>query len=663
MFNFGVDYYPEHWPRERWEADARLMAEAGFNVVRMAEFAWVKMEPGDGQFDFAWLDDAIAVLNAQGIRVVLGTPTASPPAWLMTKYPDAFRVREDGVRVTYGNRREYCPNSPIYRRYSQRIVSQMGQHYADNLAVIGWQIDNEFGERCYCPVCRQAFQKWLCERYQSLNELNDAWGTIFWSHTYTEWDQIPVPLSTGHSPNPGLALDFYRFSSESYVNYQQHQIDVLREKCPAHFITHNLMGFGYDRLNYFDLARPLDFVSWDNYRRMQWNMQDQVDPAQAALDHSTMRGLKRQNFWVMEQQAGSGGWEIISVAPRPGELRLWAYQSIAHGADGIVFFRWRTARHGTEQYWHGLLDHDAYPSRRYQEIKQMGAEIGKIGDQILGASVQATVAMMLSYDSRFAFQIQSNNPDFKYPAHFYELYRAYHDERVSIDVVSPEGDLSGYKLVIVPALHVLRPQTAENLGRFVEAGGIVVVGARSGVKDETNAVVNMRLPGLLAALCGSVVEEYDSPAPGSTQPLRFTAPELSSASGNTFAWCDILAPQGAQIIACYTTGHYAGKPAITLNHVGQGHAVYVGTMGDGQLHRSLAKWTLSLAGIQPILETAADVEVAERWKGDKRLLFILNHSDQSQSVKLNRRYRSLLDGNMVDSETTVPAKDVLILGE
>ncbi len=238
-------------------------------------------------------------------------------------------------------------------------------------------------------------------------------------------------------------------------------------------------------------------------------MEDQVDPAQAALDHDTMRGLKHRNFF-MEQQAGSGGWEVVSVAPRPGELRLWAYQSIAHGADGIVFFRWRTARYSTEQYWHGLLDHDAHPSRRYQEIRQMGAEIKKIGDQVLGTSAKANVAMMLSYDSRFAFQIQANNPDFKYSTHFYEVYRAFNNEHVLIDVVSPNESLSEYKLVVIPALHVLSPETVENLTRFVEAGGTVIIGARSGVKDEVNAVVNMRLPGLLATLCGTIVEEYDS---------------------------------------------------------------------------------------------------------------------------------------------------------
>ena len=267
MFYFGVDYYPEHWPQERWSEDARLMAEAGFNVVRLAEFAWSRMEPQEGEYDFDWLDRAISVLAFHDIRVILGTPTASPPPWLMTKHPEVFLVREDGQRVTFGNRRGYCPNSPVYHDYTRHIVAQMAERYADHPSVIGWQIDNELGNRCYCPVCARSFQAWLRNRYGSLDELNKKWGTIFWSHIYSDWGQIPVPLTTGNSPNPGLALDFFRFASDSYVTYQQMQVDILREKCPAHFITHNFMGFGYDRINYFDLARSLDFVSWDTYQR------------------------------------------------------------------------------------------------------------------------------------------------------------------------------------------------------------------------------------------------------------------------------------------------------------------------------------------------------------------------------------------------------------
>src|SRR5215212_6049719 len=347
MFTFGVDYYPEHWPEARWSVDAQLMAEAGFNTVRLAEFAWSRLEPQPGVFDFAWL-----------VRAILGTPTASPPPWLMQAQPDLFRVDEQGRRLTFGNRREYCPSHPLYHDCTRAIVTVMAEHYAPHPHVVGWQIDNEFGDRCYCPVCRDAFQHWLRRRYETLDALNGAWGTIFWSHVYTDWSQIPVPVATGGSPNPGLALDFARFASDTYVAYQQLQIDLLRSRTSGQFITHNLMGFGYDKINYYDLARELDLVTWDNYPRTQWSLAADVDPSGPALAAATMYGLKQQPFWVMEQQAGPGGWELVSVMPRPGELRLWAYQQIAHGADGIIFFRWRTARHGAEQYWHGLLEHD-----------------------------------------------------------------------------------------------------------------------------------------------------------------------------------------------------------------------------------------------------------------------------------------------------------------
>ena len=665
MFYFGVDYYPEHWPEERWPEDARLMAEAGFNIVRLAEFAWSKMEPREGQYDFDWLDRAISVLASHDIRVVLGTPTASPPPWLMTKHPDIFRVREDGRRVTFGNRRTYCPNNPVYHEYSRQIVTAMAEHYADHPAVIGWQIDNEFGDRCYCPVCSLAFRDWLRRRYGSLDELNEKWGTIFWSHVYTDWDQIPPPLTTGGSPNPGLALDFYRFSSDSYVAYQQMQIDILREKCPEHFITHNFMGFKYSRINYFDLADSLDFVAWDNYRRMQWTMHAKVDPSHGALGADAMRGLKRQNFWVMEQQAGSGGWEIVSVTPRPGELRLWAYQTIAHGADAVIFFRWRTARFGTEQYWHGLLDHDARPSRRYEEIKRLGAEIGKACEHIYGSTVKPAVAMLLSYDSRFAFQIQANNPQFSYPEHFHQFYQALYDRHVAIDIAAPIADLSAYKLVVAPALHVVSDAATKNLKRFVEAGGVLVVTQRSGVKDEANAVVNQRLPGLLAELCGVEVDEYDSLAPDMHNGLEFALPELASSSPVPVStWCDVLKPNGATVVARYTQDYYAGKPAITLNRFGQGQAVYVGTLGHAPLYEALVEWLLDLAGVHPLLTAPEGVEVTERWQGDQRLLFVLNHTDREQEVALDGRYTDLLDGSAtLEGAVTVAPRDVLVLLE
>ena len=663
VFYFGVDYYPEQWPENRWSEDARLMKEAGFNIVRLAEFAWSRLEPKEGLFDFDWLDHVLEVLHEQGIVAVLGTPTASPPPWLMSQHPELFRVRDDGLQVSFGNRREYCPNHPLYHQYSRRIVSVMAEHFNSYPSVIGWQIDNEFGERCYCPVCQARFQEWLQNRYGTLEKLNTCWGTVFWSHVYTDWTEVPVPLTTGGAPNPGLGLDFRRFVSDAYLAYQQMQVDILRKTCPKHFVTHNFMGFGYEGLNYYDLARTLDIVSWDNYPLGFWQKDlTVVDPSVLALSHDAMRGLKQQNFWIMEQQAGPSGWETVSPNPHPGELRLWAYQSIAHGADGVVFFRWRTARFGTEQYWHGLLDHNGQLSRRYNEIKGMGAELCKIGDSILGTSVKAQVAIIQSYDSRFAFQVQPNHHHFHYSDHITHLYQTLFRKNITVDVVAPETDLSGYKMVIAPALHILTESIASGLARYVREGGTLVVTPRTGVKDDSNAVVNQSLPGLLAEVCGVTVAECDSLIAGTSQSIRFNVPGLNNLDPlEARIWVDILAPAGAEVLAHYTDDYYAGRPAVTLNKHGKGQAIYVGTFGGTALYQALFGWLVERLTITSVSTALEGVEVAERWQGNRRLMFFLNHTTVAQTISLPAGYVNILEKKTLGRQVTMAPYDVIIL--
>jgi beta-galactosidase len=665
MFNFGVDYYPEHWPEERWPIDAGLMKAAGFNVVRLAEFAWSRLEPEDGRFDFDWLDRAIEVLAAHGMRIILGTPTASAPPWLLQHNPDIFRVLETGLRQTYGNRRNYCPNHPTYHEYTRRITTRMAEHYCNNPHVIGWQTDNEYaqGDRCCCEVCRQAFGEWLRERYGTLDELNRQWGTVFWSHEYNDWSEIPAPLKTGMSPNPGLGLDYYRFSSDSYVRYQKLVVDILREQCPNHFLTHNFMGFGFGQLNYFDLAQDLDLVAYDIYPRMQWNMAVDVNPGSNGLGHDTMRGLKRKNHWVMEQQSGSGGWEIVSMAPRPGEIRLWAYQAIAHGADGVIFFRWRTALFGTEEYWHGILDHHGTPGRRYEEVKRMGQELAQAGEQIVGSEIKAPVAFLNDYDARWAFQIQPNNPQFDYPRHFQQLYDAFHRRSINIDVIAALDDLSQYRVVVAPALHVLTEAMAENLKRYVEGGGILLLTARSGVKNLANDVIAKPLPGLLSEIAGVLVEEYDSFAEGMRNPLEFCQPGFEDVQVGATIWADVLRPTTADPLARYTQDYYAGRAAITVNRFGEGRVVYVGTLGEAALFDELARWTLMEAGVKPLLAVPDGVEVTARWQDGTRMLFVLNHTKTTQLVALDRTYRNLLDGAVLWGERELPAHEVWVLEE
>src|SRR5437870_7592179 len=313
----GVDYYPEQWPRARWPIDAKLMADAGVRVVRVGEFAWSEFEPAPGRYAFAWLDDALQLLRQHDISVVLGTPTATPPAWLIQRHPEILPVDPDGVRVGFGGRRHYCPTRAVYRRYAGEIVTSLADHYREHGAVIGWQIDNEFACHrggCFCEECRTTFQRWLQRRYGSLEHLNETWGTAFWSQTYTAWEQIPLPARTVAVHNPALRLDFQRFVSDAYTEFQDLQIEILRTRCPRHFITTNLMGL-FDEIDYFKLSRPLDFVAWDNYP----GYHGPADPVRTAMAHDLTRSLKHRKFWVMEQQAGPTAWRGVWTGhPHPG---------------------------------------------------------------------------------------------------------------------------------------------------------------------------------------------------------------------------------------------------------------------------------------------------------------------------------------------------------
>jgi beta-galactosidase len=665
----GVAYYPEHWPQARWETDARLMQEAGITRVRLAEFAWHRLEPRDGHFDFDWLREAIEILGRREIRTILGTPTPTYPAWLHDIYPDLHQVKSSGQVKEWGQRQDACKNHLGYRAYARRIVERMTAALGDNPAVVGWQTDNEFGchgtARCHCANCVRAFRVWLRRRFNNqIGALNEAWGTVFWSHEYDDFDQIWPPMDTADrtandGANPGLVLDFYRFSSDVQIDFHREQAEIIRRNSPGRPITHNLMGL-FPHIDYFRLAADLDIVSWDNYPFSA----NGANRPPAPLAHDLMRGLKQKNVWVMEQGSGAGGWGSYPATPQPGQMRLWAYQAVARGADMISFFRWRSCRWGREQYWHGILYHHGIPQRRYDEAKQLGAEFKALAAELDGSEVRAEVGIVYDYDSLWALETQPNTGDgFDYRGMAGGWDEALARLGVPADGVGIDADLARYKVLIAPSVHVCPPATAERLAAFVRNGGALVLGPRSGVKDAEGAIVDALLPGLLREVAGCYVEEYDafSQVAGLEMHVRCPAGHLYRSHG----LADVLVPEGdAEATHTYADHYYTGKPAVVRHKVGKGCCFYVGTVmaGDG-LAGLLRHGVLPQAGVATLPELPESIEVSWRSKGDRRYAFYLNHSSAAVIVSLVKPGLELLTQAGVEGSLELPGFGVAIVKE
>lgn len=640
--HFGADYYPEHWPEERWETDARLMREMGIDVVRVAEFAWQKLEPSEGAFDFSWLDRSLEILAAQGIRAVIGTPTAAPPAWIIERNPEILPVDSRGVRRSFGGRHHDCQSSEVYRAHARRIVLAMARHFASTPNVVGWQIDNELGNShedfCHCDSCRAAFQKWLQKKYGSIAELNRRWGTAFWSQGYDEFSQIPTPAVTPvitHSPS--LLLDWKRFHSELIVDFAEAQERIIRANAPGQFITHNFMGF-FDLINYFDLAEGLDFVSHDQYPMGFFDVpQPMKDRATLAAHLDLMAGLKGKSFWIMEQQAGPTGWTIMGRTPKRGQLALWAAQSIAHGADAVVFFRWRSCTVGTEQYWHGILPHDGVPGRRYGELKELTTKLAPVMDEFRGALAEADAAILFSYDQNWALEIQPHHPDLDYEKHLMGYYRAFHDANVPVAFVSGKEELSKYKLLIAPLQFLDFPELREKLIEYARSGGRLVLSMRSGVKNADDVcLTEAPLPGPYGELLGIEILDYDC--------LRDVDQGLSFEGGSYKGrlWWDVVTLKGAKALASGAGGDHDGEPVITETKVGKGAAYYVGTEPDPELAAKLVARLVKEAGIASLGESVEDVELARRRAPEADFLFALNHGGKERELSLGAEWKPLV---------------------
>ncbi len=671
---FGVDYYPDQTPEDLWEEDARMMENVGFNNVRIAEFAWALMEPSEGKFDFAWLRRAIETLHKHNLSVILGTPSAAPPPWLSASYPEIVEVNAQGQRLHPGGRRFTCPTNQTYRQLSLKIAQEMAGTFAATPGVVGWQIDNELtlgsSPRCYCGFCQSGFQSWLRSKYGSLDNLNRTWGTAFWSQIYTDFDQIPVPLPSGADPNPGLALDYDRYQSFANASFLEEQLDALRKLCPKHFVTTNNVGLPLDTIDMRSLYRSLDFVAFDNYPgffemflRQQGKtgpLISEVIPTAVALGHDFARSIKGgKPFMIMEEQSGKAGQPTFSPQPEKGQVRLWTYQAVAHGANGVNYFRWDTATFGAEEYWHGMLNHDRSKSPAFEEIRQTVRELKALGPELLNSQYAAEAALIFDYDCSWALKIQPGHYALSYADQITSWYGAMSPGHTGIDVIAPGEDLSPYKIVFAPVVYVLSEAQANRIRSFVENGGVFVTNFRLGAKKESSQMVRTPLPGLLRDVMGVTVEDY-VPIYSGKQGVKFSS-SLSGPDGDCGLWADILQPSGAEVLGTYMSGSYAGRPAVTVNSFGKGKAVYIGAdLTSPSLSRVLQTLAVS-AGVKQPSEVPAGVEMTVRKSGGQRWILLLNHTSELRTVSIPGSFQDLLTGDLVSQKIDLNAYAVRVL--
>lgn len=633
----GVDYYPEHWDKSLWKADADLMRESGVKIVRLAEFAWCRLEPQEGNFDFGWLDEIIGILSERDIKIVLCTPTNCPPMWFYEKYPDAVQTEKDGRKTNTGIRGHRCINNADFLRYAERIIDTMTKRYADNKAIIAWQIDNELEANfCFCETCIGKYRSWLKARYTTVEAVNKAYGNNMWSGEYSSWEQIKPPFGSYPDAwlNPSYMLDYNRYASDSVVEHINWQQELIRKNCPDTAITTNVW-FCRNMPNFYDEFKKLDFISYDNYPTTR--LPDNSEECYSHAFHlDLMRGVKRKGFWVMEQLSGGlGCWAPMGRTPSPGMIKGYSLQAFAHGADTVVHFRWRTAVSGAEMHWHGLIDHSNIPGRRFKEFSELCKEAAAL-EAVRNTEIRSDIAILYSPDDEYAFKIQPQTNGMYYMEQHFLLDSAFAKYGLNIDVISRLEDISRYKIVIAPQMYLTDEAVTKRLYEFTENGGTVVLTNRSGVKDENNKCIMEQLPTVYRKLVGAYVEEYD--------PIGYDTSSIRLTDGSIYKcrqWCDILCPETAETIAVYDEEFYKGKAAITRNSCGKGTAYYIGTVCEKKLYCKLAKDILLESGI-PFVEGLPDnVELTTRTGDGIIARFIFNNTAENQHFTLDKEEISL----------------------
>lgn len=679
---FGADYHPEHWvypfdgtpenPEARWERDAQLMVAAGINVVRMGEFCWGLYEPQEGRYEFDWMRRVMDIMQKAGIQVVLGTPTAAPPLWLARKHPEILPKDANGLTLHPGTRHAYSMNSEVYWEYTRKIVTALAQALGNHPQLIGWQIDNGIGghgtEFSYNEETKHDWEMWLKQKYETVERLNDCLGLRFWSQVVADFSEVPMPMRAPTVHNPALLLDWMRFASDTCVAYVAMQAEILRQITPDKPVTTNFRGLTrhYD---HFDMAENLDFAALDSYATLKHK------PSYNAVELDMMRSLKKtgirlpggdtEGFWVIEQKAGNVNWQEVNSLLRPGVVRLFTYQSVSRGANGILYFFWRSPRIGSEKFYGGVLSHDGRGNNRvYREISQIGEEMKLLAPILKGTKVKAEVAILFSHPNVWALQFPMQpNRHFNQREHMMLFYNALHDRNIPLDFARPTEDLSRYKLVIVPSLHLLEGGEADLLKLYVQNGGTLVATFNTALVDEHNIAPIDGYPHDLTDLFGMEVLEFDPIPPEEENHVVFKGEFPVTHLHAARLWCDIIEPGECQVLGTFSKDFYAGRPAMTVNQFGLGQAVYIGFMSQQPFYLDLVEWLRRKCDLFPLLKVPESVEVSMRQSDERRVYFVLNHNNSPVRLHFYKPVHDYLTGATYTGNYDLAPLGVLVLDE
>ncbi len=661
----GGDYNPEQWLDcpEVLEEDIRLMKEAGVNCVTLGVFSWAVLEPEEGVYDFEWLEEIIDNLRNAGIQVILATPSGAMPHWLTQKYPEVMQVRADGQRNLPGKRHNFCYTSPVMRAKTKALDEALSERFGRKDNVILWHLSNELAGNfsdgaCHCELCQSAFRNWLKERYGTLDALNHAWWGRFWSHVYTDWEQIHSPAPHGETTVTGLELDWRRFVTDQISDFcgMERQAVALHSDLPA---TTNFMDT-FKNINYNRLQRELDIVSWDNYPF--WHRQKDEVPAavQAAFNHSMMRSMKKKPFLLMESVPSVINWRNNNPVKRPGMHMLSSMQAVAHGSDSVQYFQWRKGRGSYEKFHGAVLDHkNGSSTRTFREVAEVGKRLPGL-DRLLDKTVNhPKAAVIFDWENWWAVEdITGPRLDLDYPACVTSHYRAFWEQGIEADIVDMDADLSGYEVVSAPLNYMYKPGWAEKVRSFVAAGGRFVTTCFSGMADETDLCFTGHHP--LEDVLGVIQEEIDAPSEEFENQFEYGDRKYPARR-----LCEIVHPkESAEVVSVYERDFYAGFPVVIRNPYGQGEACYLAAESDQEFLCAFYADLFARAGLVNALETELPygVTVTERTGTDgKRAVFVMNFRNSPVTVEGIGRWTDAEDGTVYEGKLELKAFQCAVL--